>query len=79
MSRCRFAWFQDGKVRKYNPANQDHGTAHEETVAPAKLLRHPQAGLLVEAEMEGTAWYGRFLPKRRQDTTGPVILYEKPA
>ena len=77
MSRCRFAWFKNGQVRRYDPADQDHDTAHEETASPARLVRHPKAGLIVEAEMDGTSWYGRFMPKKAKDTSGPVVLYEK--
>jgi len=40
-------------------------------------MRHPKVGLIVEAELDGTSWYGRFMPKKAKDTSGPVILYEK--
>ncbi len=78
MSRCRFGWYERGAVRRH-VAGRAHGEVPENEPTYAANLRRAGSGIMVvEAEMDGSTWYGRLMPKKKAATEGPVILFEKP-
>lgn len=78
MSRCRFGWYERGTVRRH-VAGRTHGEVPENEPRHAANLRRVGAGIMVvEAEMDGSTWYGRLMPKKKTAAEGPVILFERP-
>lgn len=49
----------------------------EEPRFQANLKNH-QGMMVVEADIDGSMWYGRLMPKKSGASEGPVILFERP-
>lgn len=78
MSRCRFGWYERGAVRRHVAGRAHSEIPENEPRHAANLTRRGPGIMVVEADMDGTTWYGRLMPKKRGATEGPVILFEKP-
>ena len=78
MSRCRFGWYERGVVRRHVAGRAQSDVPKDEPRHAANLRRAAKGIMVVEAEMDGTTWYGRLMPKKKGVAEGPVILFEKP-
>lgn len=78
MSRCRFGWYERGRVVRHVPGRQRSEVPENEPSAPASLLKGPGDIMVVEAAIGGTTWYGRLMPKKEGLSVGIVLLFERP-
>ncbi len=78
VSRCRFAWYERGCVTRHVAGRARSDIPKDEPSAPAKLKKSSLGVLVVEAEMEGTTWYGRLMPAKHGESEGLVLLHERP-
>jgi hypothetical protein len=78
MSRCRFAWFEHGAVKRHVPGRAPQDVPANEARYPAEL-RTIQGVLVVVAEIDGSTWSGRLMPKKNGLAVGPVALFQSPA
>lgn len=77
MSRCRFAWYERGTVRRHVAGRSPIDVPKDEPRFQANLKNH-QGMMVVEADIDGSMWYGRLMPKKSGASEGPVILFERP-
>jgi hypothetical protein len=78
VSRCRFGWYERGRVVRHVAGRQRQDVPKDEPSAPARLLTQPGGIRIVETEMSGSTWYGRLAPKRAGLMEGVVLLFERP-
>ena len=71
---CRFAWYQQGKVRDHPPGAPREGTPGQPHW-PARLFKLEGGALAVSVTIEGELWNGRFVPATASKLLGPLILY----
>ncbi len=78
MSRCRFGWFERGRVTRHVSGRQRAEIPADEPSVAARLRTGPDGIRIVEADMGGSTWYGRLAPKKPGLTEGLVLLFERP-
>jgi hypothetical protein len=78
VNRCRIVWYERGRIRRHVAHRQLGDSPADEPGAAARLRTGPHGLKIVEAEMDGSTWYGRLTPKKEGQIIGPVLLFEKP-
>lgn len=76
MSRCRFGYYDNGRVTRHVVGRQRKDIPKDEPSAPARLRSGPKGVMIVETEIEGSTWYGRLAPRKRGQDEGVVLLFE---
>ena len=77
MSRCRVAWYERGRVTRHVAHAQRTG-GQDAPSAESSVRTGPNGIKVVEAEIDGSMWYGRLTQKQDGRFVGPVLLFERP-